>query len=74
MNWYLELRDRFLTIDDYKLEYLVHNLQESYSKIRNKRSYLLTAIYNVWDEIEFGYGSQIRNKLYGGDRGNDFNS
>jgi len=65
---YLELKDRFLTIDSDKLEYLVHNLQESYTKVRNKRSYLLTAIYNVWDEIDFGYGAQVRYELFGGGR------
>ncbi len=62
------VRDRFLTIDDGIMEYLVHNLQENYTKVRNKRAYLLTALYNVWDEIDFGYGSQIRYDMYGGGR------
>lgn len=63
---YITVRDRLMKLDEETLRYVIECLGENCTKIRNKRAYLLTALYNAPDEIDFGYSAMARYDLYGG--------
>ena len=60
------VKSRLLKIDRLILEHVLDRMKENTTKIRNMRSYLLTALYNAWDEMKMSVDSQVNYDWYGG--------
>lgn len=60
------VKNRLLKIDRIILEHVLDRMKENTTKIRNMRSYLLTALYNARDEMDMSVASQVNYDWYGG--------
>nr|MCR5098976.1 DUF6017 domain-containing protein [Lachnospiraceae bacterium] len=60
------VKSRLLRIDRIILEHVLDRMKENTTKIRNMRSYLLTALYNARDEMDMSVASQVNYDWYGG--------
>lgn len=64
-----EVRERFLSMNGEHIRYVLESLNETTSRVRNIRQYLLTALYNAPLTISSYYDALVRHDLYGnGDR------
>ncbi|MBQ6968164.1 MAG: replication initiator protein A [Lachnospiraceae bacterium] len=62
---YETVKSRLTKLNHETLTYAIDSLRDNYSEIRNKRAYLLTALYNAQDEMQFGYMSRVNHDFYG---------
>ena len=62
---YETVKSRLTKLNHETLTYAIDSLRDNYSEVRNKRAYLLTTIYNVQDEMQFGFMSRVNHDLYG---------
>lgn len=54
-----EVKERFRLLDHYYIEYVIEAIKDNTTDIRNKRSYLITALYNAPTTLETHYQNQI---------------
>ena len=60
-----EVRERFLSLNGEHIRYVLESLDETTSRVRNIRQYLLTALYNAPLTINSYYDALVRHDLYG---------
>lgn len=60
------VKSKLLKTDYDSLTYALMCLDENTTKIRNKRAYLLTTLYNAMDEKQFGYIAMANYDMHGG--------
>ena len=48
------------------LIHVLDRLRQNTTEIRSLRNYLITALYNARDEMDFSVDSQVRHDMYGG--------
>ena len=60
-----EVRERFLSLNGEHVRYVLESLDETTSRVRNIRQYLLTALYNAPLTISSYYEALVRHDLYG---------
>jgi hypothetical protein len=63
------VKNRLLKLNDNHIEYVLECLDQNTTKIRNIRSYLLTALYQAPTTISSYYAAKVSHDLYGGDGG-----
>ena len=56
---------RLLKLDSGHIDYVIECLQKNTTKIKNIRSYLLTALYNSYETLDHYYRSEVNYDLYG---------
>ena len=56
-----EVKERFRMLDHYHIIYVMESLQDAAETVRNKRNYLLTALYNAPTTLETSYKIEIYN-------------
>ena len=59
------VRSRFLKLDHTHIEYVMDRMAKNTTKVRNIRSYLLTALYNSYTSIDSFYGAEVNHDFYG---------
>ena len=59
------VKDRFWRLDQSHIEYVLDRMKETTTKIRNIRSYLLTALYNAPTTINHHFQAEVQHDLYG---------
>ena len=59
------VQERFQQLDRFHVEYVLDCMKATRSKIRNIRSYLLTALYNAPATMEQYYQTVVQHDLYG---------
>ena len=59
------VRDRMRTLEQPHIEYVLDCMKKNTTKIRNIRSYLLTALYNAPVTMEHYYQAEVQHDLYG---------
>ena len=59
------VQERFQQLDRFHVEYVLDCMKATRSKIRNIRSYLLTALYNAPTTMEQYYQTAVQHDLYG---------
>lgn len=59
------VQERFQQLDRFHVEYVLDCIKATRSKIRNIRSYLLTALYNAPTTMEQYYQTAVQHDLYG---------
>jgi hypothetical protein len=60
------VKNRLLRLNDSHIEYVLECLSQNTTKIRNIRSYLLTALYQAPTTISSYYAARVSHDLYGG--------
>ena len=60
------VKEHMLKIDQSHLEYVLETLSQNTTKVRNIKSYLLTAIYNAPSTIGNYYKSRVNHDMCGG--------
>lgn len=55
----------FLKLNESHIEYVLSALKKNTSKVRNIRSYLITALYNAPSTISSFYSAEVNHDLYG---------
>jgi transposase len=60
------VKNRLLRLNDSHIEYVLECLDQNTTKIRNIRSYLLTALYQAPTTISSYYAARVSHDLYGG--------
>lgn len=58
------VKERFLEINQFHIEYILESLKELKIEVRNIRSYLITSIYNAPMTIEFNYSNRVTREQY----------
>lgn len=58
------VKERFMKLNQFHIEYVFECLEKNDTKIHNIRSYLLTALYNAKNTIDHYYQSQIASSGY----------
>ncbi len=61
------VKSRLLKLDASHVEYVFGCLDENTTKIRNIKSYLLTALYNAPATMDSYYRAEVNHDMYGGD-------
>ena len=59
-----KVRERFLELNSFHLEYVIDAMKHTKTKIRNIRSYLLTALYRSPQTITSYYQAEVNHDLY----------
>ncbi|MGM9639728.1 MAG: DUF6017 domain-containing protein, partial [Faecousia sp.] len=59
------VRERFLTLRQAHVEYVLDCMAKNTTKIRNIRGYLLTVLYNAPTTMEHYYQAEVQHDLYG---------
>jgi len=59
------VKSRFLKLDDIHIRYVMDCMKENTTKIRNIKSYLLTALYNAPMTMGSYYDAKVQHDLYG---------
>lgn len=60
-----EVRKRLMSLNDGHIRYVLESLDETTTRVRNIRQYLLTALYNAPLTINSYYDALVRHDLYG---------
>ena len=60
------VKSRLLKVDSSHVEYVFECLDKNTTKIRNIKSYLLTALYNAPATMDSYYRAEVNHDLYGG--------
>lgn len=58
------VKERFLEINQFHIEYVLESLKDFKIEIRNIRSYLITSIYNAPMTMEFNYSNRFKLEQY----------
>ncbi len=53
-------------MDYMTLTHVLDRLKKNTTEIRSLRNYLITALYNAKDEMDFSVDSEVRHDMYGG--------
>ena len=61
------IKSKFLKLDMTHIEYVMDCLEKNTSKVRNIKSYLLTALYNASNTMKNYYQAEVNHDMYGGD-------
>ena len=59
------VKSRLLKLDSEHINYVIECLQKNTTKVKNIRSYLLTALYNSYETLDHYYRSEVNYDLYG---------
>ncbi len=59
------VKSRFLKLTDEHIEYVIDCLKKNTTKIKNIKSYLITALYNSYATISPYYRAEVNHDLYG---------
>lgn len=59
------VKSRLLKLDSGHIDYVIECLQKNTTKIKNIRSYLLTALYNSYTTQDHYYRAEVNHDLYG---------
>jgi len=59
------VKQRFLLLNQFHIEYVIRCLNENTTKIHNIRQYLLTTLYNSYTSISCYYKAEVNYDLYG---------
>ena len=62
---YQLVKSRFLKLNSLHLEYVMHCMKETNTKIGNIRSYLITALYNAPNTMNHYYKQLVQHDMYG---------
>ena len=65
------VRERFYSLEQQHIEYVLDCMKKNTTKIRNIRGYLLTALYNAPATIEHYYQAAVQHDLYGQQSGRE---
>jgi len=57
------VKSRFLKLESSHIEYVIHNMAKNATKIRNIKSYLLTALYNSYSTMDNFYRTEANHDL-----------
>ena len=60
-----DVRNRLMGLNDGHIRYVLESLDETTTRVRNIRQYLLTALYNAPTTISSYYDARVRHDLYG---------
>jgi hypothetical protein len=60
-----EVRERLMSLNDGHIRYVLESLDETKTRVRNMRQYLLTALYNAPLTISNYYDALVRHDMYG---------
>ena len=60
------VKSRLLKMDYMTLTHVLDRLKKNTTEIRSLRNYLITALYNAKDEMDFSVDSEVRHDMYGG--------
>ena len=60
------VKSRLLKLDESHVEYVLDSLKTNTTKVRNVRSYLLTALYRAPTTIDAHYAALVNHDMYGG--------
>ena len=60
-----EVRKRLMRLNDGHIRYVLESLDETTTRVRNIRQYLLAALYNAPLTINSYYDALVRHDLYG---------
>ena len=63
---YEVVRDRFLLINFDVLTHVLSKLKETKTQIKSLRRYILTTVYNAFDEMDLSLQAEINYDMYGG--------
>ena len=63
------VRSRFLKLNGGHVEYVMERMKDTFTKITNIRSYLITALYNAPSTINHYYQQEVQHDMYSGVRG-----
>jgi len=64
---YSLVKGKFFNLNMEHIQYVINCMDENTTKVRNIKSYLLTALYNAPNTINNYYRSMVKHDLYGGD-------
>lgn len=59
------VKSRLLKLDSEHINYVIECLQKNTTKIKNIRSYLLTALYNSYETLDHYYQAEVNYDFYG---------
>lgn len=59
------VKNRFATLQQSHIEYVLESMRNNTTKIRNIRGYLLTVLYNAPTTMEHYYQAAVQHDLYG---------
>lgn len=59
------VKSRLLKLDSGHIEYVIECLKKNTTKVRNIKSYILTALYNSYTTIDHYYRAEVNHDLYG---------
>lgn len=59
------VKSRFLKLDYSHVEYVLDCLKNNTTKVRNIKSYLLTALYNSYSTMDHFYTAEVNHDMYG---------
>ncbi len=60
------VKSRFLKLNRFHVEYVMHCMKETVTKVVNIRAYLLTALYNAPSTMTHYYQQEVQYDMYGG--------
>ena len=59
------VKSRLLKLDSEHINYVIECMQKNATKVKNIRSYLLTALYNSYETLDHYYRAEVNYDLYG---------
>jgi len=59
------VKKKLLMLDSEHIRYVMHCMKNNTTKVKNIRSYLLTALYNAPNTIDHYYQAEVKHDLYG---------
>jgi len=62
---YQLVKKKLLMLDSEHIRYVMHCMKNNTTKVKNIRSYLLTALYNAPNTIDHYYQAEVKHDLYG---------
>lgn len=57
----IDVKERFRMLDHFHIIYVIESMKDAAETVRNKRNYLLTALYNAPTSLETSYQIEINN-------------
>lgn len=63
---YQLVRSRFLKLNGGHVEYVMERMKDTFTKITNIRSYLITTLYNAPSTINHYYQQEVQHDMFGG--------
>ncbi|MCM1160588.1 MAG: DUF6017 domain-containing protein [Roseburia sp.] len=63
---YESVKSKFLKLNSSHLQYVIGPMQNTMIKIGNIRVYMVTALYNAPNTMNYYYQQEVRHDMYGG--------